>query len=190
MSLKGKTDAFGRTDIFAGGGQEFTLDPSTIRLISDRVLLRDDADAEKEGSIIIPEKWREEATGKYRSGVVVAVGPGDRFYEMGIIESTDGLSPQVRRKLITKTCPDCKGSGRTDQFNIRDYRFDPCPTCDPNDLPFNRTMNGKIPICVPPQCKVGERVLYERRKEAEIFINGSRYCLVHAEQAIVGVLED
>lgn len=192
MSLKGKTDAFGRTDIFAGGGQRFTMDPSTIRLISDRVLIRDDADAEKEGSIIIPEKYRESATGKYRSGVVVAVGPGDRFYEMGIIESTDGLSPQVRRKLITKKCPDCNGVGNTGQFDIRQYRMEPCPNCNPDDLPFSKeffAMIGRVPICVPPQCKVGERVLYERHRQCEVFINGQRHIIVHAEQAVVAVIE-
>ncbi len=177
MSLKGKTDAFGRTDIFAGRNN-LTLDPATIKMLSDRVLIRDDGDAEKEGSIIIPEMYRESATGKYRSGVVVAVGPGDRFHEIGIIESADGCSPQVRRKLITMPCENCSDGSI---FDIREYELVLCQSCHGSK---------RMPVCVPPQCKPGDRVLYEKRREAEVWLNGQRHVMVHAEQAVVAVLED
>lgn len=38
--------------------------------------------------------------------------------------------------------------------------------------------------------KVGDKVLYDRRREAEIYIDGQRLSIVNESQSIVGVLED
>ena len=40
------------------------------------------------------------------------------------------------------------------------------------------------------QVKVGDRVICDRRKEAELYIDGERYQLVYEQQAILAVLED
>jgi co-chaperonin GroES (HSP10) len=183
MSLKGKTD------IFQGTSREFTgIDPLSIKLISDRVLIRDLQDAEKEGSIVIPEAYRDRGVndfGTMRIGVVVAVGPGDRFIEHGVTDEGE-----VRRTLITCPCMCAYAMMRDGSrwwFDIRNYcrvelkPGEKCPACDGS---------GRIPICVPPQVWPGQKVLYDRRKEAEIYLDGQRYLIVHAEQAVVAVLEE
>lgn len=42
----------------------------------------------------------------------------------------------------------------------------------------------RLPMSVRP----GQRVLYSRRLEAEVFINGERYAMVHEEQAIFAIM--
>jgi co-chaperonin GroES (HSP10) len=193
MSLKGKTD------IFDSPSQLLEIDPATIRLLSDRCLIRDLGDPERVGSIIIPEVAREKVMhewGLLRIGEVVATGPGDRFIELG----WDDYSG-VRRKLITMRCgctahpalnmwgEDIFGRkpGKRYRFDIVEYRMVelpdgvPCPRCDGS---------GRVPITIPPQCRPGERVLYSRRREAEVYLEGVRYSLLNSEQSILAVLED
>lgn len=45
-------------------------------------------------------------------------------------------------------------------------------------------VHGHLPMSV----KVGQKVLFNRRQEAEIFLDGDRYVLCFEEQAILGVL--
>jgi co-chaperonin GroES (HSP10) len=164
MSLKGKTD------IFDSPSQLLEIDPATIRLLSDRCLIRDLGDPERVGSIIIPEVAREKVMhewGTLRIGEVVATGPGDRFIELG----WDDYSG-VRRKLITRKCHWCE---------IVSYTKITCPRC----LGAHR-----IPVTILPQCRPGERVLYSRRREAEVYIGGERFSLLNSEQSVIAVLED
>src|ERR1700723_874166 len=164
MSLKNKTD------IYDSPSQLLAIDPATIRLISDRCLIRDLGDPERIGSIIIPEvaryKIRDE-WGTLRIGEVVATGPGDRFIEVGI-EKSPSESPRVLRRLITVPCG-CEplSAEQSEMFGRKRgarYWFDivnycmvelpdgvKCPVCHDT---------GRIPITVPPQCSPGDKVLY------------------------------
>jgi hypothetical protein len=182
MSLLGKTHIFNEIANRLHG-----VDPSSIRLISDRVLLKDLGDLEKEGSIIIPEAYRERGLnqfGTYRKGVVISTGPGDRFLEVGI-EECGNEAPRVRRKAITVPCQCQDGSRKW--FDIINYIVveipdgGVCPACGGS---------GRVPVCVPPQCKPGDIVLFDRRREAEIYLNGERYCILNSEQSVIAVLED
>lgn len=179
MSLKG------HSSIFESPSQRVDhIDPTTIKLLSDRALIRDLGDPTMyAGCIIIPETCRESRAqqewGNLRIGEVLAVGPGDRWLETWVGE--DG---SVGRKQLMGTCPLCEGCGRT-YFDIRAYKTLPggdgkCGECDGA---------GKVPVCVPPQCKPGDRVLFSRRREAEFIINGDKYSLVNSEQSVVAVLE-
>jgi co-chaperonin GroES (HSP10) len=194
MSLKGKTN------IYDSPSQLIEIDPATIRLISDRCLIRDLGDPERVGSIIIPEvardKIRDEG-GTLRIGLVIATGPGDRFIEVGL-EKSPTEAPRVLRRLITIPCG-CepmsaersemfgRKRGARYWFDIVNYQMvefpagETCPVCHDT---------GRIPITIPPQCHRGQKVLYSRRREAEVTINGERYSLVNAEQSILAVLED
>lgn len=40
-----------------------------------------------------------------------------------------------------------------------------------------------------PHVKVGDRVLTDRRREAELYINGERYWIVYEQQAILAILD-
>ena len=42
----------------------------------------------------------------------------------------------------------------------------------------------------PMYCQVGDTVLYDRRREAELYINGERHSLVHEEQSVYGILDN
>ncbi len=48
------------------------------------------------------------------------------------------------------------------------------------------TESGRLPM----QCKVGDKVIVDRRRDEEIYIGGERYYLCHEEQAILGILEE
>jgi co-chaperonin GroES (HSP10) len=176
VSLKNKTS------IFDSPSQLLAIDPATIRLISDRCLIRDLGDPERIGSIIIPEAARDKARdewGVLRIGLVIAVGPGDRFIEVGI-ETYPDCAPFVRRKLITTQCAFHAPKGGQ-WFDVREYELNQCPACLGTD---------RIPVTIPPQCSPGDKVLYSRRREAEFWVNGERLSVVNAEQSVLAVLED
>lgn len=167
-----------KTDIFDSPSQVLEIDPASIRLLSDRCLIRDLGDPEKVGSIFIPESAQGcglafHEWGTLRVGEVVATGVGDRYIEVGFDEGAG----RVRRKLITIPCLCCNGTF----FDIRSYSLMQCPAC---------LGTGRIPITIPPQCNPGEKVLYSRRREAEFYVNGERLAIVNAEQSILAVLED
>lgn len=163
--------------IFAGISQILEHDPGMITPIGDRVLIRDLGPLETPSALELPETARDNA--KLRVGLVVAVGAGDRYSEHGL--DAEG---NVRRRLLTKPCTNCKGPDGTQTgqwFNFYEYRMEPCIACKGEK---------RVPVVVPPQCQVGERVIYDRRREAEYFIDGQRYVLLHAEQSVIGVVED
>ncbi len=170
--------------IFDGPGQciEGEIDVASIKLLEDRVIILDiPQDDSTVGSLVIPDVAQNGGVGKggnFRIGLVVAVGPGDKFLEVGS-PNNQGV---VGRKLITAPCShDCQDRW----FDVADYEWKPrpCPFCDNGG-------DGRIPVVVPPQCKVGDRVLYDRRRHEELILNGQRYALMHAEQAAMAVLED
>jgi co-chaperonin GroES (HSP10) len=193
LSLKGKNN------IYDSPSQLLEIDPSTIRLISDRCLIRDLGEPEKIGSIFIPETCRGKAYdewGTIRIGIVIATGPGDRFIEVGI-EKSPNESPRVLRRLITAKCEcspmsreraDARGveSGKRYWFDMRNYCLVELPTSEKCPLCQD---TGRCPITVEPQCRRGQKVLYSRRREAEVYIEGERYSLINAEQSILAVLE-
>jgi len=151
------------------------IDPSKIRLSGDRVLIRDIPEDERRGLIWVPEVCQDQEM--LRQGIVVAVGPGDRYVERVASQNTfdsDGRVP-VRRKATE--CDWCCGRGRA--FSISKYENETCPRCNGDGL-------AHLPMSVRP----GQRVLYSRRREAEIFIEGERYALVHLEQSIMAILEE
>lgn len=155
--------------IFDGPGQHVTCDPAKIKLLSDRVLIKDiPQDDSHSGSLIVPEVAQRGGVGKQgmlRIGVVVATGPGDAFSEHGL-----DAQGAVRRRLLTATCPKCATLGF----------WSTCPACDGA---------GSVPIVIPPQCQPGDTVLYDRFRSQEMIINGERYQLSNAEQTVLAVLE-
>ncbi len=169
----------GRT-IFDGPGQHVDVNPSSIRLLSDRVLLLDlPQDDSINGSLVIPGTAQNGGVGgNFRVGLVIAVGPGDAYIEMG----ADNHG-RVRRKLITAPCPDCDGMG---YFPCEDGSRLPCSVVAESDCEDT----GRVPVVVPAQCNPGDRVIYDRRREAEVIIEGKRYGMIHAEQSVLAVLED
>lgn len=163
--------------IFDGPGSHIDCDPAAVKLLSDRVLIKDiPQDDSTRGSLVIPEVAQRDGVGKgglFRIGVVIATGPGDRFSEHGL--DVDGV---LRRRLLTKACGDCRGTGvRT----IRAVRLaDIECQCD----------HGRVPVVIPPQCKPGDVVVYDRRRSEELILNGERFQLSHAEQSVLAVLEE
>lgn len=155
------------------------LDPHDIRPIHDRVLIQDLPDEQQIGSIIIPDTAQERGVGKkglLRIGLVIAVGRGDKWAAEWVERN------EVKRRPLG-ACMACKGSGstsyeiRTDTYHHDGTNF-PCEVCKGDGIRRWRMY-----------VKRGDRVIFDRRKEAEIFIEGIRYCLVHEEQAILAVLE-
>ena len=161
------------------------IDPASIRLTSDRVLIRDleQNEVDHVGSIYIPEEAREKVggvgkEGRLRLGIVVAMGPGDRFLEVGL----DGEGV-VRRRLIESDCSLCIGTGNVTHWN--QYQIclcgNSCPKCDGT---------GRTPVTVPPQCAVGDTVIFDLRREMEIYLDGVRFSIVNASQSVLAVVEE
>lgn len=189
-----------KESIFESPAQHMRYDPSEIKLKGDRVLVRELPRDEKEGSIIIPETNVDRE--HLRWGVIVTVGPGDSHIEWADKHGlrSDG-SPLIHRVPIQ--CRHCKGTGRhIASLPSGDVEV-PCSNC--RDTPGRARW--------PMEVKTGDRVLYDRRKEAEIFLptkceacgggginaadlvvcrpcNGlghteERYSIMHEEQAII-----
>lgn len=175
--------------IFDSPSQRISVDPATIRMLQDRCLIRDlPQDDSRYGSLVLPETAQHGGVGKQgnlRIGVVIAVGIGDQFLEVGL-----DAQGSVRRKLITKPCDHCEGVG-----------FDPnCPAL-PSLVEWDGQIRalgagcpacngeGRIPVVIPTQCKVGEIVCYDRRRECEVVIDGIRYSLLYSEQSVLGVID-
>lgn len=160
--------------IFESYQQILDWDPLRIRLIEDRLLIRDVPDEPEINGIVKPDNI-ETGVGKnglYRIGIVVATGPGNKFIEVG----TEGYGEDMRviRRRIGRRCEFCKGTG----LLFVDIEDSMSCICD----------SGFMPITIPCTCKPGDRVIYERRKEAEVFIDGVRYGLVYEEQACLAIL--
>jgi chaperonin GroES len=149
------------------------INPKKIKLSRDRVLIEDIPDADKIGSIWVPEVAK--GLEQIRQGLVVAVGPGDTGIET-ITEShgTDADGRPLTR-IRRAVCGICKGSGTVfpSPTNHVEYARD-CPRCKGGGF-------RHLPISV----SVGMKILYQRREESEITIQGRLYDLVYEEQSIL-----
>ena len=126
-------------------------EPSEIKPIRSRVLIRDAHQDEQIGSVILPPATAgrgcvagKDSPDQKRIGIVVAVGPGDKYIEMGI---------GAWGELVVKGL--AAGVAH-----------------------------------LPMEVKPGDKVLYDRRREAEFYMEGVRYSLVYEEQSVLGVFEE
>jgi co-chaperonin GroES (HSP10) len=157
--------------IFAGISQFLEHAPGDITPIGDRVLVRDMGPFNASATVAISERANDKE--QLRLGLVLAVGIGDSVSEHGL--DADG---RVRRRLLTRPCKQCE-TGYF--FDARQYKRVPCPSCHGE---------RRVPVVVPPQCNVGDKILYDRRKEAEFVVNGEKLSLIHAEQSVWAVVEE
>lgn len=167
----------GKESIFQSPSQRVDhIDPKTIKLLGDRILVEEiDQEDGRVGSLVIPETCRNKS--KIRRGVVVAVGPGDNCVERvdGKAIDADGR-PMLRRKWVA--CDTCRGTGNhiTEDGELVDALN--CQAC-----------GGRGTGRILPQVKPGDKVLFDRRREAEIRIQGRDYSLVFEEQSIFVILD-
>lgn len=163
-----------RTSIFDETSQWLrNIDPAKIGLLGDRCLIRDLPEDEKAGSLWIPEMCQNNET--LRQGIVVAVGPGDNCIEKPVDDrriTSDGR-PVLKRKSVTQPCPEIATG------DCVEYVTGPCLICGGD---------GKIPGRLPMTVRLGDRVLYTRRRDEEFYVNGERISLVHEQQAVLAVL--
>lgn len=158
------------TNIFESNSQLLSHDAADIRPLFDRLLLRDCKEPEKIGSIWIPETAAERGVGKegrLRMGIVVAVGPGDPWAKEKVVKGTT----QIIRKALG-ACRECNGEGRNLYSDVI------CPACGGDGI-WRK----------PMYCKVGDTVIYDMRREAEIFLDGVRHVILHEEQAVLAILD-
>jgi co-chaperonin GroES (HSP10) len=144
-----------RTSIFDSPSQLLDhINPTEVRPIGDRLLIRDVHDDEKIGSILMPERsdhFIDSTKDRHREGIVVAIGQGDRWLE--VWHQWNEVSGKEHSYMRTKKVS---------------------------------TPNGRLAT----ECKVGDRVIVDRRRDEEIYISGERYYLCHEEQAILGIIEN
>lgn len=50
-----------------------------------------------------------------------------------------------------------------------------------------RWVKRRMPCVVPPSVKVGDVILFERRRESELILDGEMYTLCHDDQSILAV---
>lgn len=164
------------------------IDPTTIKPMAGRVIVRDIHNDEADGryaSLVLPANV--DKAERRRLGVIVAVGQGDRWITL----KERGPYGAFRHKGIK--CDVCEGLGET--------VFDAClygwiaatednrkarPECTVTTC---RSCNGTGLARIPMETKPGDRVIFDRRREAEIEIGGERLSLVYEEQSILAVLE-
>lgn len=134
-------------NIFRGLSQRMDhIDPASIRLQGDRVLLEDLPEDERRGAIWFPQVCQNREL--LRRAKVIAVGPGDAFLERV-----------------------------PDQYNVHSEGY--------VRVSRRAVQCGHLPMSVEP----GDEVLYTRRAEAEVYINGTRYVMCHEEQAVLGIFK-
>jgi co-chaperonin GroES (HSP10) len=158
------------------------IDPSMIKPMAGRVIVRDIHEDDKDGryaSLVLPQNI--EKAERRRLGVIVAVGEGDRWITM----KERGPYGAFRCKGIK--CQDCAGAGTVDFFvmplgwlgQVREPTLSECTTCHGTGL-------GRLPM----ETKPGDRVIYDRRREAEIEIGGERYSLLYEEQGCLAIIDE
>jgi|ERR1700722_3048222 len=175
MDVHAKTK-LNAASIFESMSQYVSDDPATMRPLFDRLLVRDVPDAEKSaGGIILtaaPSLGGLGKAGRIRIGDVVAVGKGDPWYNW---------TEKGKVKTRTYPCPNCSaygsfhrfwGNGTSHDFNHEEIV---CPRCQGRG-------HSHVDLIVKP----GDRIVIDRRKEAEIYIEGERYTLCHEQQAVYG----
>lgn len=175
------------TNIFRSNSQLMNIDPGRIKPCFDRLLLREIKDPKKIGSIFIPETAAERGVGKNglaRLGVVVAVGPGDPWAKEKVIKGTT----EVVRKALG-ACLECKNSPNPGFLRWRVSGGPDGPHGEWSDWEKCYGCAGDGIRRWPMYCRVGDVVIYDVRKEAQIFINGETFTLLHEEQSILGIIE-
>ena len=166
-------DVHAKTNLSRGGmfdslSQIIEDDPASIRPIHDRLLVRDVPDAEKSaGGIVLtaaPSLGGLGKSGRMRLGDVVATGKGDPYFQW-----------MEKGKVKIRAYP-CAWISTGDCV---DYVTGPCPRCEGRGF-------SHVDLIVKP----GDRVVIDRRKEAEfqIGIGGARYTLCHEQQAVYGIM--
>lgn len=170
-----------KDSIFEGLSQYSATAPSEIRPIYDRCLVRDIPDSEMVGSVVIPQSLLNNGSG-LRLGIIVAVGNGDRWIEKG----WNNAAQEARRAAITvcqcghhekiHSVHGTHGKRACLMVDGQGEEFDYCPC---------KNFSPRLPMDVAP----GDKVVYDRRKECEIYIHGERYSLIHQEQSIMAVIE-
>jgi len=171
--LRAMSTLKGRSHVFESVEQRMDhLDPRDVGMLGDRVLIEYLPGDERIGSIWLPDVCRDKE--KLRWGNVIAVGPGDKYIETVADQRRmdgDGRVP-LRRKHAERECRTCNGTGEIKVL----AGIIPCPQCD-----------GSGNLRLPMACKSGHRVLYSRRLEAEVTIQGQTYGMVHEEQSVFGI---
>lgn len=183
------------TNIFKSNSQYLhAMDAASIKPIWDRILVRDIPDENKIGSIWIPETAAERGVGKdglIRLGLVVAIGAGDKFTREWVERDHLTGTHQVMRKGLG-ACEYCAGCGQIKIFGKNNMKMvTPATWSQDDQVPVE-----ECPVCHgdgvrrwPMYCKPGDTVVYDRRKESELFIEGCRYAVIHEEQAVFAILE-
>ena len=167
MDVHAKTN-LSRSGMFDSLSQIIEDDPASIRPIHDRLLVRDVPDAEKSaGGIVLtaaPSLGGLGKSGRMRLGDVVATGKGDPYFQW-----------MEKGKVKIRAYP-CAWISTGDCV---DYVTGPCPRCEGRGF-------SHVDLIVKP----GDRVVIDRRKEAEfqIGIGGARYTLCHEQQAVYGIM--
>lgn len=161
------------------------VDAADVRPVFDRCLVRDIPDEDQIGSIIVPETAGPIGVGKkglLRLGEVVAIGPGDPWQS----ERYDKETKRVVRKALG-ACKACDGTGVVPygKFGVKVFVEG---VEDPSDVEC-LDCNGDGVHRWEMQVKVGDRVIFDVRKEALFHIGGEDLYLIYEQQSILAVVE-
>lgn len=164
-----------KTSIFDGLSQILAIDPADVRPLFDRLLVKDVPDEELSPAGVVltaaPSLGGLGKKGLIRIGQVVAAGRGDKYYEW--LENG---------KVHQKPYP-CQRCGGRATMKV------PCTALHDYDTPVDcGQCRGTGTHHVEMLIQVGDYVIYDRRKEAEIYVNWVRYSLIHEQQAVYAIL--
>lgn len=165
------------------------IDPTTIRPMAGRVIVKDIHDDEHDGrfeSLVLPQNVQKAE--RKRLGEIVAVGEGDRWITM----KERGPYGAFRHKGIK--CEVCDGLGKT-VFDVVNYGRLPATkdNIDPRpNMPVSKchACHGSGLSRLPMETKPGDRVIYDKRRECALELAGESFQLCYEEQAILCVLEN
>jgi hypothetical protein len=181
MSLRNRESIFDSPSQFLKG-----VRASEIRVLEDRVICEDLPDPDKIGSLFVPESAGDRGVGgngRFRLARVVAIGPGDKFIEKGLDAYGD-----VKREALGP-CPECRNSPKPGFLRWRVSGGPDGPHGEWSDWETCYGCNGDGLARWPMYCKPGDVVIIERRREAEVYIEGVRYTIAHEQQAVIAVLD-
>jgi len=172
-----------RTEAYVG---QF-FDPATFEPLEDQVLVLPDEAPAMRGSIWIPERARQEEV-YYRTGLVIAVGPGDRAIGLWCRHCSDVSGH--RDPFYTSTIRRVSGP------NDFGHAVANCPHCGSNNTELLHTgADGHLYTeRRPMELKIGDRILYLQRPGSEVMFEGKEYMILHEDaettQHVLAVLED